>query len=112
MGPVVHAYDRSHPARAGGKVVNITGLRLFLDGERDAFRNDPACHIEAEGAELCVRNLSNGECPFKDDPSKCNYHHPDPNLFKPHGLPASANTPAKVGKLSKLLGMFFVALGG
>ena len=78
----------------------MTGLRLFFDGERDAFRNDPACHISHDG------------CPLADEPSKCNYRHLDPNLFKPHGLPASANSPAKVSKLPKLLRMFFVALGG
>ena len=111
-GPVVRSYDMSHPARAGGKVVKMTGLRLFLDGERGAFRNDPACHLEAEGAELCVRNLSNDECPYKDDPSKCNYHHLDPNLFKPHGLPATQTRRKKIDKLPKLLRMFFVALGG
>ena len=105
IGPTV----RLHCLKAGAKLV---GMRLMTKDEISEFRANAECRLEAEGVELCIRNISNDKCPFKDDPSKCNYHHLDNKAFPPHGLPADCNTPAKLQKKPKLLRMFFVSLGG
>ena len=98
VGPIV---------RAAGNA--FTGQRLLESADCTKLKDQ---QIMAEGEEVCIRSCSNDECPFKDDPSKCRYHHLDMSKHPPHGLPEQLRTAQSVAKLPKETRMFGVSLGG
>ena len=93
--------------RAAGN--SLTGQRLLIANDLAKLKDQK---IHAEGYEVCIRSTTHDDCPFKDDPSKCRYHHLDSKLHPPHGLPEQLRTLKAVAALPPEMRMFGISLGG
>ena len=93
--------------RAAGN--SLTGQRLLIADDLVKLKDQK---IHAEGYEVCIRSTTHDDCPFKDDPSKCRYHHLDSKLHPPHGLPEQLRTLKAVAALPPEMRMFGISLGG
>ena len=93
--------------RAAG--TSFTGQRLLEAADLPKLKEHK---IMVEGMECCIGPCCHGDCPFKDDPGQCRYHHLDPKLHPPHGLLEQCKTAQAVAKLAKEMRMFGVSLGG